>query len=192
MKKLTALLLCFVLIAGVLAGCSKEETIVGTWSTDINMGKLIADEMGEEMATYLNFDGIQLKLTMTFNEDGTYTMTADKASATAMFDALKAEMKTGMTKYLEDSLMGTGVSVEDALAMTGMSMDDLIEQSFSADMIDEMLEEMSTDGEYELSDGKLFLDGDACDYTLDGDTLTLDSDEMEEIESLLPLVFKKA
>lgn len=198
MKKWIALLLSLVLAIGMLAGCgnSKGDSIVGTWEAEVDFAEFLTESMASElgeMASYFEFKDLTLKLVLTFDEDGAYTLSGDKASAEKLFDKLIEQLKPGMVSYLEDQLKAAGaeMSVEDMLAASGMTIDSLMEQSFSDDMIDEMIAEMESDGEYEIKDGMLYLDGDECEYELKGDSLTIDTDDGGDVAFMFPLKLKK-
>lgn len=198
MKRWIALLLCLVMALGLMAGCGKEEeSIVGTWETEVDISEMLADVVSEAVGStpeVFAFEDLKITLVITFNEEGTYEMSCDEASAQEMFDELMDQMPAIMTAYLEELLQGTGVTVDQALAAQGTTMEELIEQSFSNDMVDDMVSEMETNGDWEIEDGKLYLDGEECEYDLSGDELTIDigdEDVPEQLDGLLPLEFKR-
>ena len=155
------------------------ELIVGTWETEMSMTDYYGDDMGEleGMEAYFDFDKIKITMTFEFEEDGTYTMSVDGDEA-----EIKAILRDGFEKLLNDMLEGTGYTLEDAAAEEGMTADEyidaLMEESFgSGDLID-VDDEL---GEYKVKNGKLYLfdEGDELDegtyyeYKLKGDKLTL-------------------
>ncbi len=206
MKKWIALLLCLVLAVSTLSGCelvdevlgklTGGDSIVGTWEAEVDFAEYLTDTMASElgeMASYFDFQDLTLKLVLTFEEDGTYTLSGDKASAEKLFSDLLEQLKPGMVKYLEEQLKASGMemTVDELLAMSGTTMDALMEQSFSEEMIDEMLEDMESDGEYEIDGDLLYLDGDECEFKLKGDALTIDSDDAGDVAFLFPLELER-
>lgn len=214
MKKRIALLLSFVLVLSLaLCACGgeKKETLVGTWNASIDIAEVynaeIAASGDEAMAEYLSVDSFAIPLVMTFNEDGTYSLTVDKEGMDAAMNGLIEDMKVGLEKYFNDyfSSMGLEIDVDEALAASGMSLDALVEEMKGEIMTEDMYADMESAGQYKAEDGKLYLTEDVevepvggvyNTYTIDGDTLTIEAgteeleDEMAEL--LFPLVLKRA
>ena len=172
-KRIAALLLALVMVFALCAcsdsGSGKDkddkvekvekktdaELIVGTWETEMSMTDYYGDDMGEleGMEAYFDFDKIKITMTFEFEEDGTYTMSVDGDEA-----EIKAILRDGFEKLLNDMLEGTGYTLEDAAAEEGMTADEyldaLMEESFgSGDLID-VDDEL---GEYKVKNGKLYL-----------------------------------
>ena len=216
-KRIAALLLALVMVFALCAcsdsGSGKDkdkgekvekktdaELIVGTWETEMSMTDYYGDDMGEleGMEAYFDFDKIKITMTFEFEEDGTYTMSVDGDEA-----EIKAILRDGFEKLLNDMLEGTGYTLEDAAAEEGMTADEyldaLMEESFgSGDLID-VDDEL---GEYKVKNGKLYLfdEGDELDegtyyeYKLKGDKLTLvaeyeDGETTETSDTIFPLDF---
>ena len=215
MKKRIALLLSFVLVLSLaLCACGggeKKETLVGTWNATIDIAEVynaeIAASGDEAMAEYLSVDSFAIPLVMTFNEDGTYSLTVDKEGMDAAMNGLIEDMKVGLEKYFNDyfSSMGLEIDVDEALAASGMSLDALVEEMKAEIMPEDMYADMESAGQYKAEDGKLYLTEDVevepvggvyNTYTIEGDTLTIEAgteeleDEMAEL--LFPLVLKRA
>ena len=215
MKKRIALLLSFVLVLSLaLCACGggeKKETLVGTWNATIDIAEVynaeIAASGDETMAEYLSVDSFAIPLVMTFNEDGTYSLTVDKEGMDATMNGLLEDMKVGLEKYFNDyfSSMGLEIDVDEALAASGMSLDALVEEMKAEIMTEDMYADMESEGQYKAEDGKLYLTEDVevepvggvyNTYTIEGDTLTIEAgteeleDEMAEL--LFPLVLKRA
>ena len=215
MKKRIALLLSFVLVLSLaLCACGggeKKETLVGTWNATIDIAEVynaeIAASGDEAMAEYLSVDSFAIPLVMTFNEDGTYSLTVDKEGMDAAMNGLIEDMKVGLEKYFNDyfSSMGLEIDVVEALAASGMSLDALVEEMKAEIMTEDMYADMESAGQYKAEDGKLYLTEDVevepvggvyNTYTIEGDTLTIEAgteeleDEMAEL--LFPLVLKRA
>ena len=219
-KRIAALLLALVMVFALCAcsdsGSGKDkdkddkvekvekktdaELIVGTWETEMSMTDYYGDDMGEleGMEAYFDFDKIKITMTFEFEEDGTYTMSVDGDEA-----EIKAILRDGFEKLLNDMLEGTGYTLEDAAAEEGMTADEyldaLMEESFgSGDLID-VDDEL---GEYKVKNGKLYLfdegdeldEGTYCEYKLKGDKLTLvaeyeDGETTEASDTIFPLDF---
>ena len=213
-KRIAALLLALVMVFALCAcsdsGSGKDkdkgekktdaELIVGTWETEMSMTDYYGDDMGEleGMEAYFDFDKIKITMTFEFEEDGTYTMSVDGDEA-----EIKAILRDGCVKLINDMLEGTGYTIEDAAAEEGMTADEyidaLMEESFgSGDLID-VDDEL---GEYKVKNGKLYLfdEGDELDegtyyeYKLKGDKLTLvaeyeDGETTEASDTIFPLDF---
>lgn len=214
-KRIAALLLALVMVFALCAcsdsGSGKDkdekvekktdaELIVGTWETEMSMTDYYGDDMGEleGMEAYFDFDKIKITMTFEFEEDGTYTMSVDGDEA-----EIKAILRDGCVKLMNDMLEGTGYTIEDAAAEEGMTADEyidaLMEESFgSGDLID-----VDDDtGEYKVKNGKLYLfdEGDELDegtyyeYKLKGDKLTMlseyvDGETTEASDTIFPLDF---
>ena len=219
-KRIAALLLALVMVFALCAcsdsGSGKDkdkddkvekvekktdaELIVGTWETEMSMTDYYGDDMGEleGMEAYFDFDKIKITMTFEFEEDGTYTMSVDGDEA-----EIKAILRDGCVKLINDMLEGTGYTLEDAAAEEGMTADEyidaLMEESFgSGDLID-VDDEL---GEYKVKNGKLYLfdEGDELDegtyyeYKLKGDKLTMlseyvDGETTEASDTIFPLDF---
>lgn len=207
MKKILSVLLCVVLALACFTACSAKEELTGTWKADVNLAEAMNQVITEGDPTvgeYIQFKEFTLTIVLELNEDGTYKMYADKAKAEKSFESLKTEFKDGMLKYLEATLKDAGLdmSLEDALALTGMNVDDLVEEAFSDDILNNMLDEMYSEGQYEAKDGKFLTSGDLDakptdngeTYKLEGNKLTLDGNTSgnEMLELIYPLSFKKA
>ena len=215
MKKRIALLLSFVLVLSLaLCACGggeKKETLVGTWNATIDIAEVYNAEIAAAgdttMAEYLSVDSFAIPLVMTFNEDGTYSLTVDKEGMDAAMNGLIEDMKVGLEKYFNDyfSSMGLEIDVDEALAASGMSLDALVEEMKAEIMPEDMYADMESAGQYKAEDGKLYLTEDVevepvggvyNTYTIEGDTLTIEAgteeleDEMAEL--LFPLVLKRA
>ena len=137
----------------------------------------------------------------TFNDDMTCTYEVDKASVTATVESLNKSLRDGAYAMLNDVLKAQGVtiSLEEYLAITGTSFDELSEELFGELNADELFDEISGSGGYQIRDGHLYL-GDtgtekATEYEIVDGTLTLSPVETENIDeafrSLLPLVFTR-
>lgn len=217
MKRMIAVLLALVMVVSMV-GCSSGDAdkLVGTWEADVNLSSTISemlDSLGQDSAEYFDFSDFSVTMVITFNDDGTYAMTLDEASTQAAFDGLMEDVEAGMVKMLEAQIAENGLdmTVDELLEASGMNLDDLMAEmktSFAdEDIISDMVDESTTEGNFEAKDGKLYLsDGKdfAVDeaiydtYVLDGDTLTLqehvgdDAAVSEALEdTMYPITFEK-
>ena len=212
MKKIISLLLCVVLavsMMAVLSGCGgAKEDITGKWEAEVNMAEAINQSVAgadASMAEIINFKDFTLKIELELNKDGTYKMYCDEASATKAFANLKVDFKDMMIDYLEKTISDAGLemSIDDMLALTGLNLDQLIEESFTDAILDEMISEMYSEGQYKAENGKFYTSDDideapastaAESYTLEGNKLTLNglTGTEDELYGLIyPLEFKR-
>lgn len=210
MKKFLALTLCLVMILAVLTGCGKskkEEPLVGQWKATVDMTNMMNKSMATEdadMAKYFTFANLTFNMTMVFEEDGKCSLTVDQATWKAMAEKIGSTLKDGMTKYLNDQLAESGITLDQYLASAGVTLDSMIDPILSSMVSDEMLKQMENSGYYQLSDGKLFIDEskdaefdekEANPYVLSGDKLVIQVSESEkgepESEVLFPLELTK-
>ena len=209
MKRSLSIILCLVLLLG-LAGCSSDkDALIGTWNGEADLTDVINESFAadEELSQYVHVDSFKLPMVLVFNEDGTYSLGADKTAVQAEIESLKTDVSDGMTAYLEAMIKEqglTGVTVDDLLTAMNMTMEDLVAEAFSEEAANELLEQMASEGNFDVKDGKLFL-SDGLDYavdetvyetyTLEGSTLTLleyvADDATEEDQALYPMVFTK-
>ena len=193
MKKFAKILSLVLVLALVLSLCAcgekkdgekKEVTIVGKWSTTMDMDKMMAaasEESDREMSEFVElimalYKGVSLKLNLTLNEDGTYVMAVDEASMNAAIETMSNNIKTAFPEYAE-------------------FMD-----------VSEMAEEMGEDekGTYRYEDGKLYMtpedeEEDTSKYwvvELSASELKItdivgEDDDDESYKALLPLIFTK-
>ena len=210
MKKRIALLLSFVLVLSLaLCACGggKKATIVGTWKTNIDLAEAFNEEMAAAgMGDFINIESFNLPLVMTFNEDGTGSMTVDQAAMTETIDKLAADLTAGLEAYFTEyfASMGIEMDLDEALAASGLSMDDLVDE-FKAEFAgEEAFAEFTNEFKYKAEDGKLYmsedLDSEISDtyntYELKGNTLTLNigTEELDEemAKYLFPMTLTRA
>ena len=209
MKKRIALLLSFVLVLSLaLCACGGQKaTIVGTWKANIELAEAFNEEMAAAgMGDFINLESFALPLVMTFNEDGTGSMTVDQEAMTATIDKLAADLTAGLEAYFTEyfASMGIEMDLDEALAASGMSMDDLVDE-FKAEFAGEdAFAEFTNEFKYKAEDGKLYmsedLDSEISDtyntYELKGNTLTLNigTEELDEemAKYLFPMTLTRA
>lgn len=194
MKKYLSVILTVIMVLAMLvtlSGCTNEaKKFVGTWETTLDMADAINEELAsdEEVAKYLSVDEFELVMAIKFNDDGTYKMYVDEDSAKDTFDGLRDEWADGIEKMLEDTIaqQGVNMTVDQLLAASNTTIDDMLDQVITDDMINEMLEDVESEGNYVVKDGKLFM-SDGLDYDIDEDqyeTYEISDDELKLIESV--------
>ena len=121
---LSVLLLTLCLL---LSGCggSDKDKFVGTWSANVDMTDIINDSLAEdpETAEYFTVDNFGMTLLFTFEEDGSYKITADEDAFAKSCDSLIETITEGATKYLEDTAKAEGLDMtaDDMLGICGAS-----------------------------------------------------------------------
>ena len=210
MKKRIALLLSFVLVLSLaLCACGGQKaTIVGTWKANIEMAEAFNAEMAAAgMGDFINLESFALPLVMTFNEDGTGSMTIDQDAMNANIDKLAADLTAGLEAYFTEyfASMGIEMDLDEALAASGLSMDDLVDE-FKAEFTGEdAFAEFTNEFKYKAEDGKLYMSEDLDSeistdtyntYELKGNTLTLNigTEELDEemAKYLFPMTLTRA
>ena len=173
MKNLTRKIVCALMavtMVFVLFGCGKSgaddtEKFIGTWNAKIDMTDLFNEnfqqgmgESGDDLSGYFNIDKFELTMVFTFKEDGTYSMTVDKAGLNKTVDDLKDDLKDGLTTYFEDMIAENelGMSLDEVLGYLEISMDELIDASLGSDMIDGLVEAFEAHGKWKAEKGKLY------------------------------------
>ena len=203
MKKLFAVLLTLAMLLGLAActsGGSGAPTIVGAWEGSMDMSAALNSMLQMELGEKIN-----VKMLLTFKEDGKYTFKLDEDSIADASDALIDVM----IEMIEELLVGTeGGSLEDALAAEGMTIADLKAQYKQELDLAELLGDSTEEGYYRYEEGKIYTaedkdDFDEGDYdsiytvTLLGKTLTItdietDGESAAELMSdMFPMVFTK-
>ena len=204
MKKRIALLLSFVLVLSLaLCACGgeKKATIVGTWKANVELAEAFNEEMAAAgMGDFINLESFALPLVMTFNEDGTGSMTVDQEAMTATIDKLAADLTAGLEAYFTEyfTSMGLEIDLDEALAASGMSMDDLVEEMKAEFAGEDAFAEFTNEFKYKAEDGKLYMSEDLDSeistdtyntYELKGNALTLDIGNEDLDEEMAKYLF---
>ena len=125
MKKRIAFTLTLVMLLGLLlSGCSlvtgllqsakkptEKEQILGTWETTLDLSDMLNEEIAgadQALAKYFDLD-FSITLIMTFNEDNTCSLKADRDAFEDTMDDLMKQMEDSLIKYLEDILKAAGL-----------------------------------------------------------------------------------
>jgi len=195
LTKLTVALLTLVMVFSLCAcGASLEKDIVGTWKIDYDMGEQMTAEMGSDFADFES--SLEITLKFDFTEDGEYKMYADD-SFKDNFDAWLDDVTVYSVNMMYETYEDMGMTKEDVDTLIkdefGMTLEEYFAETLEASMdVDAMMDEMVVEGEYKIEGNKLFLgdedgdfDEDAYDVcTIDGDTMTLETPDGDDMEIL--------
>ncbi len=210
MKKIVSALLVLALFGAMLlslSGCGGNAPLAGAWEATIDMTEFINGQLGdEEMEKYIKIEDFSLNYRMTFKEDGTYEAAVDEESAKKMYAKAKEAFKSGATAYLQAMIdsAGGGYTVDDLLSLSGTTLDAMVDQAFSEENLNTMMESLTNKGNYEAEEGKLYLSK-SEDYAVDkevyelfeisGNKLTIEKGTAEDVEldgfSIYPMEFEK-
>lgn len=212
MKKTVSIILSIIMVLTMIAalsGCSgskEQEKFLGTWRGDLDMTDYINQVVSqdEEMAEYLKVSNFALVMEMTFNKDGTYKATVDENAAKEALEVLQKDYADGIYRYFEDYIAEAGIdmSVDEVISAAGVNIDELVKESFGEESFSAMISEASSEGKYEVKDGKLYM-SDGLDaainknsyetYELSGEVLTIlaSSDPDNNDTGMYPMTFKK-
>ena len=199
LKKAVVLLLVAAVMV-VMAGCSDNKKLVGTWNGTVDckesfmssLSTAVADDNG--LLDYFELDKFDVTLIVTFSDDDTFKLEVDKDKYAESMDGVKQSLGAAMRAYFEDELTKSaeeeGLTLEQLMAYCGvsdvdglievalgMSADDVIDSAFDSLDFDAMLTGAESSGTYEAKNGNISLTvGNTTtteQYKLDGDTLTL-------------------
>lgn len=211
MTRKTVLILSLIIVLAMsLSGCSREKNkLLGSWHGTFDLTEVLNKEItqDETLGKYLTMTDFVFGVTLTFNEDDTYTLIVDKAQITDLMDQLLVQLEEGLLLYIADMLkeQELDLSVDEFLSTMGNSVSGLLADALPDDLLDVLLAEIDQSGVYLVDDGKLFLSVDSSSeidknfyetYTIEEDTLTItagtalaEDDELADV--LYPMVFKK-
>ena len=182
--------------------------LVGSWTTTLDMAgffnESIAMEGDEDIAEYVKIEKLDLTITFTFNEDGTFSTAADEDALSDTLVSLREELREGYTKYFEHMLktQGLDMTVDDMLASIGMTMDELLDTAMIG--FGNAGEAFNMTSEWKAENGKLYMgneeDGlsetEYFTYELSDNMLSLNEVITEETlsaaeENLFPIILTK-
>lgn len=201
-NRLVALLLTL-LLAFSISGCgsAKEEDdaiyeLIGSWSMECDFAEGMNAAMGEE---YADMDTeFVVKVIFEFTQEGTYKMYVDKDSFVASFDGWLNDYVAYTVENMYVAFAEEGLSKEDADLIIeeeyGCSISEYLYDVTKAQLdLDAMVEDMVSEGIYEVKGDKLHMsDGAEIDenrydiYKIEGNTLTLDIPEGAEVQAVFP------
>lgn len=200
MKRIFAYMMVAVLLLAVLAGCSPAEKkqLRGSWKGHADLAvayetMLAGADPG--MTGHIDIQNFNVELTLTFEEDGTYTWTANDIQLENGTKNMMKAIADGMATYLQ---IQTGLSIEQLLQASGKTMDELMAEYFDPNMAQVVKKTLCSQGTYEVSDGVLTLtdeDGNEVfkgDIAVSKDTLELKNGVANELISrIVPLTLTK-
>lgn len=232
--RLTAIIMTLVLVLAAVfafAACKKDgkegkdkdgegskpaktdaELIVGSWTTSIDITDAIKGGLLEGIGEDVTIDipKTTVKLTATFNADGTYTTEADKADAQKAIDNTFDALYPVFVDMLKQQIAASaGVSADDitdemldqALATAGYGSLEAFYDTVKAEVsVDDLVKEMNASGSYELKDGKInmtnFVDAEDawCPYTISENSFVIEKGEgvTGEEAAMFPVTFTRA
>ncbi len=148
----------------IIDGIDESAKFVGDWESVVDISSVFSgliDVMLGEMADYFDFSDFELKMYITFNEDGTYRTSVDETYMNAYINGLKDEMKDGFRAYLTDAAIQAGYSSVDKFCMdnTGMTVDAYLDSVIGNMDVEEMLpaEDLVNEGRYVAKSGKIYM-----------------------------------
>lgn len=154
----------------LLSGCGKsdKDKLIGTWKADVDMTDIINESIAEDpdAADYFKVDSFGMTLLFTFEEDGSYQITADQDAFADACDGLIDTIADGTKAYLEALALEEGLELDaDAmLGLLGLSMDDFMDGMIDRDDLKSLVADVEDSGKFEAKDGKLYTTLDDTDY----------------------------
>ena len=200
MKKWYALCLAVLMLLSLLCGCAPadEKKLQGKWKASADLAAAYGDLLARSdasVAAHINLGEFKVPLTLRFESDGTYRLSADEEAIEKGAPKMYEAISMGMASYLQAQ---TGKTMENLFSATGQSREELMELYFSDDLAATIQQNLECSGTYKVSGGKLILyreDGGKFfegKYAVDEDRLELKSGVTSDlITSLLPLKLKK-
>lgn len=200
MKKIISFALSIVMVLGLVAvlsscGGSKKTTFTGKWTAELDAGELLASELGVDIGK------INVKFYLTLNEDNTYSFEPDIESFEKSFKKAKPAIKEALKASFAEE-MGEDADIDELFEEMGIDFDEYIDEMFSADTLEEGMEDSNYEGQYKAEDGKLYVSFDKdeepdedtyLEYEFDDKNITIKSDNAFEVftEELCPAKLSK-
>ncbi len=207
MKKVLTLLLVLALAVSLCACASnaiapgagkKEADLIGKWTGKVDLLEVL-EATGQAEGMEDVFDGIDMKITFEFDEDGecAYTMHMEDA-LDDIVDNIESNPRV-LVNVLKDSLQEQGMSEADFESQMGMSLKEYVEKLCqSGDIYDffEGVQDTTVKADYEVKDDELHLidgeDEECITFELEDDEMTFkkytfngeDSDDGKFLEGL--------
>lgn len=196
-RKIVALLLTVLMVLPAIAACGAKEReadkLVGTWRAELNIDDDLNSDLGE-MEDYFSFEGYNVIMTFTFNEDGKYSIRVDRDATLASFAGMRDLFMDGFTKYAEALIVSMGVdaTAEEVFEASGTSLEEIVDVTLDDfnSSLDDIFATMELDGNWDAADGKLYstkteseeISKNSYDlYELDGNTLSLRDPNTNEL-----------
>ena len=137
------------------------EGILGTWDTVWDMSDLFNMMLSmddDAMSEFVHIDKLDFPMQFTFNENGTYTITADEATLQASLEGMKEDLQAGLNRYFEYMIRENelDMTVEEMLAASGIeSMDEYLDMVMGG--FEGTSEAFESTGKWSIVDGKLYM-----------------------------------
>ena len=190
MKKITkilSLLMAAMLMLSVLSACGSNDSkkLIGTWETKVNADEDINASL-DGMEEYFKFDGFDILMRFTFNDDGTYSAKMDEDAVLDSFASMRQVFIDGAAAYMQDLILEEGLpmTLDEVLALSGTTLDEMVDQIMEsmAELLIANMKDAELAGNWEAKGGRLYT-SEALDeeidkseyeiYELDGDKLTI-------------------
>lgn len=186
LKKISALLLAFVMLLAFAACGKSDANAIGTWSLKMDLSAAMKEEMGSEFSDF-NAPFV-FTVYLDLSKDGTYKMYVDEKETEKDMDTFMGALADYFTEYLYSAMEAQGMNRADAQAaleaQVGMSVKDYALQSIKESInITELTSSIVQEGVYKIKDGKFFMGADKIDdriydlISIDGDKMTLNAAE---------------
>ncbi len=143
MKKLLAIVLCLTMLCAAFAGCSKEPSLVGSWTGTCDFMEILGT-----FSEYYS-GKLEVEVTYVFNEDGTYEMSFDGYEN--IEDGLKIIVENMVEAMAAEEDMDY-LDIETYMEELDLDWDSLMEQCG----LDESLLSSRT-GKYKLEGERLYM-----------------------------------
>lgn len=184
MKKSFSLALALAFLMTALAGCGGDKPtedggVAGFWRAQASLDETVNRRLAQSgMSEVAVAEGLNAAVELELRDDGGYVLTLDQAALSDALASAKAQVRQGLADHLEKTFQPQGISLDEALTQAGVSLDQLADQALAGDA----LGQAKTEGRYALAEGGLVLSDSPdrepdyrLDYTLSGDTLTIDA-----------------
>ena len=172
--------ICLVLAAIVLftaiatfAGCSKEsDALIGTWVGEVNYANYFNQGLqsiaGEGLAEYWAVENFPITLILTFQTDGTYSMTVDQEKLTQTIEDLKKKLTRGLRDFMQDLIDASEstLTLDEFMVSMYISAETLIQEAIGQDVVEALVNECTYNGNYSVKDGRLYTSA-ALAYAID-------------------------
>lgn len=202
MKRLVSCLAAVVLLLTMTAcGAENDGSAVGTWEAEIDYAGVINAIVSQNevlAASGATLDSAPVKVTYTFAEDGTASCVLDQEQLYAGLSVMFEEILTPVIAALG------GMTLEEYIANTKLSREEMLVSLFTEEVMTAIKNAVSFTGTYTVAGQRLTVTANNAQsrtaFTLDGDTLTLETPigtttandaQKDAVKALYPLSLKK-